>query len=171
MECRTWSEALTAYMDQELPQEQVQQIEKHLDSCPECDGEYRSLFYSYEVLNRFASGIELNPGLWTRIESKIVSKPKAELFFDLRSLFSIRWVPLAVAAALAVGFAVPFFWNSDQSLNVEARFNSWVESREQIERRHYQMMTVSHDAKLDEVFPNPFARQTFDAQNNPFSPE
>lgn len=108
MDCQKVEEFLSAYLDNELPDEEKAQIAQHLESCAGCREEYQALVKTVAAL---AALPEIDPPahfrreLFGRLEKKY--GPKG---FSLRSLLpkkglKIRlstWMPLAAAFVLLI---------------------------------------------------------------------
>ncbi len=156
MECLICTESLTAFMDRELSPGQVKDVETHLNACTPCHDEYQSLLRSYQLVEQ-VSLLELDPALWTRIHSEIsdVSSSESKWLANLRSLFSVRWVPVA-AGMVGVVFLSLFFVNQPD-VETEQAFLEYVREREQMELRTAD--------------PNPFIVHVRGPQGNPFKLE
>ncbi len=156
MECLICTESLTAFMDRELSPGQVKDVETHLNACTPCHDEYQSLLRSYQLVEQ-VSLLELDPALWTRIHSEIseVSSSESKWLANFRSLFGVRWVPVA-AGMVGVVFLSLFFVNQPD-VETEQAFLEYVREREQMELRTAD--------------PNPFIVHVRGPQENPFKVE
>ncbi len=99
MKCNEIRDLVLAYLDSELDAKTSQEIQLHLQSCPEC----AQIFESEEKFNERLSGVlragKHSPGLWEEIESRLRRQRRSAWFFS-------RWKPVALgslAGLLAVG--------------------------------------------------------------------
>lgn len=130
MECRIYTESLTALMDGELASEEAGTIRAHLLVCRSCDAEYRSLLYSYELVGK-AQLIDSRPTAWKVIESRIRT-PKENRGFLRNWLFPNVWVPVTAIAGLILFASVLFLFvpSEDHSLAMRQVLQNYVQERD-----------------------------------------
>ncbi|TDI11499.1 MAG: hypothetical protein E2P07_05465 [Acidobacteria bacterium] len=170
MECLTCTESLTAFMDGELSPDQAKKVESHFTQCTPCHDDYRSLLHTYQLVEQ-VDLLELNPDLWTRIHSEItdLSPSESTWLASLRSLFGIRWVPIA-AGTLGVVFLSLFFVNQPNQ-EVQQAFLEYVREREQMAVPQVRVSQNASSLELSTAYPNPFIVHHPRPQENPFKLE
>lgn len=112
MECPTCLENLTAYLDDELGDNDRERVEAHLNSCNLCAADLQSLSSSYQVVDRALDTINVGPEIWSRIEAALPARSEPTRTLGWRttvaSLFqppSRRWAASFAAVALMAAFA------------------------------------------------------------------
>ena len=170
MECLTCTESLTAFMDGELSPAQAKKVESHFTQCTPCHDDYQSLLHTYQLVEQVGL-LELDPNLWTRIHSEItdLSPSESTWLASLRSLFGIRWVPIA-AGTLGVVFLSLFFVNQPNP-KIQDAFDEYVREREQLELPRVRVSQNASSLELRIAYPNPFIVQGRSPQENPFKLE
>ena len=170
MECLTCTESLTAFMDGELSPDQTKKVEIHFTQCTPCHDDYQSLLHTFQLVEQVGL-LELDPDLWTRIHSEItdVSPSESTWLASLRSLFGIRWVPIATGT-LGVAFLSLFFVNQPDP-EVQQAFVEYVTEREQLEVPRVRVSQNASSLELRTAYPNPFIVQVRRSQENPFKLE
>ena len=170
MECLTCTESLTAFMDGELSPDQANNVEIHVTQCTPCHDDYQSLLHTYQLVEQVGL-LDLDPGLWTRIHSEItdVSPSESTWLASLRSLFGIRWVPIA-AGTLGVAFLSLFLINQPDP-EVQQAFREYVREREQLEVPRVRVSQNASSLALRTAYPNPFIVDDRRPQDNPFKLE
>ena len=170
MECLTCTESLTAFMDGELSPDQAKNVEIHFTQCTPCHDDYQSLLHTYQLVEQVGL-LDLDPDLWTRIHSEItdVSPSESTWLASLRTLFGIRWVPIA-AGTLGVVFLSLFFINQPKT-EVQQAFVEYVREREQLELPRVGVSQSASNLELRTAYPNPFIVHVRGPQENPFKLE
>ncbi|MCH7802526.1 MAG: zf-HC2 domain-containing protein [Acidobacteria bacterium] len=170
MECLTCTESLTAFMDGELSPAQAKKVESHFTQCTLCHDDYQSLLHTYQLVEQVGL-LELDPNLWTRIHSEItdLSPSESTWLASLRSLFGIRWVPIA-AGTLGVVFLSLFFVNQPNP-EIQDAFDEYVREREQLELPRVRVSQNASSLELRIAYPNPFIVSDNRPQENPFKLE
>ena len=170
MECLTCTESLTAFMDGELSPDLAKNVEIHVTQCTPCHDDYQSLLHTYQLVEQVGL-LDLDPDLWTRIHSEItgVSPSESTWLASLRSLFGIRWVPIA-AGTLGVAFLSLFLINQPDP-DVQQAFREYVREREQLEVPRVRVSQNASSLELRTAYPNPFIVHDRRPQDNPFKLE
>ena len=170
MECLTCTESLTAFMDGELSPDLAKNVEIHVTQCTPCHDDYQSLLHTYQLVEQVRL-LDLDPELWTRIHSEItdVSPSESTWLASLRSLFGIRWVPIA-AGTLGVAFLSLFLINQPDP-EVQQAFREYVREREQLEVPRVRVSQNASSLELRTAYPNPFIVHDRRPQDNPFKLE
>lgn len=168
IDCRDCRDALTAFMDHELPGEEVSVFEQHLRDCPACRQEYESLLFAYELTSRLPNA-EVNPGLWVEIRSKLPSESPTGTWkrFIRQLLFDRPWIP--ASAALGTVAVVLFLLVAIPADNPNAtEFSSFVQQREILSKRNQDVLFRSGSFNRYEPRRNPFIRTVQYTGQNPF---
>ncbi len=170
MECLTCTESLTAFMDGELSPDQAKNVEIHVTQCTPCHDDFQSLLHTYQLVEQVGL-LDLDPDLWTRVHSEItdVSSSESTWLASLRSLFGIRWVPIA-AGTLGVAFLSLFLINQPDP-EVQQAFREYVREREQLEVPRVRVSQNASNLELRTAYPNPFIVHDRRPQDNPFKLE
>ena len=170
MECLTCTESLTAFMDGELSPDQAKKVEIHFTQCTPCHDDCQSLLHTFQLVEQ-VDLLELNPDLWTRIHSELTDVSPSEFTWlaNLRSLFGIRWVPIA-AGTLGVVFLSLFFVNQPNQ-EVQQAFLEYVREREQLAVPQVRVSQNASSLELSTAYPNPFIVHNPRPQENPFKLE
>jgi len=170
MECLTCTKSLTAFMDGELSPDQARKVKLHFTQCTPCHDDFQSLLHTYQLVEQVGL-LELDPDLWTRIHSEItdVSLSESTWLASLRSLFAVRWVPIA-AGTLGVVFLSLFFVNQSNT-EIQQAFREYVREREQLELPRVRVSQNASSLELRTAYPNPFIVHDRRPQENPFKLE
>jgi len=157
-------------MDGELSPDQARKVEIHFTQCTPCHDDYQSLLHTYQLVEQVGF-LELDPNLWTRIHSEItdLSPSESTWLASLRSLFGIRWVPIA-AGTLGVVFLSLFFVNQPNP-KIQDAFDEYVREREQLELPRVRVSQNASSLELRIAYPNPFIVSDNRPQENPFKLE
>jgi len=159
MNCELCQQELSSYLDGELSEAMVTQLQEHLAACPECQAEYTSLQRVQEMLAT-VEVLDLNPGVWARVERQITRRRAP--FLERISSFGFqnrmrryvdlipRPVLIGALAALLLVFAVFTFYQHYETRTLM----TWVE----------QYSTTPVDLEV-----NPFSLQDEESlDENPF---
>ena len=103
--CENISLLLSAYVDNELPEEKRQKVIQHLVHCSDCREIVQELETTNEMLNLAFSGeeepeVDLS-GVWEEIESQLDFSPSIWERIKERMGRPVVWIPTAIAAATA----------------------------------------------------------------------
>jgi anti-sigma factor RsiW len=95
MTCETWRKQLDPYVDSELEENELAQLELHLRTCSSCAAEALGRLQMKRMTQAAGARYSPTPQFRLRIERSIKTKPK--------SLLSFGWIPkLAATAAVLV---------------------------------------------------------------------
>lgn len=100
-------EKLLLFLDGNLPDEEMQQIRKHLSTCSVCAEQHDALAPVWQSESKLEK-VQPSPFLWTRLQARIKESEQTSVFMsDLkRTLHGITVPPfpaLAVVVAIVVG--------------------------------------------------------------------
>lgn len=125
MNCKNVKKNLVSFLENELPEEQRDQIEKHLKICPHCSHlleEFSELWQAAEHREK----IKPSPYFWTRLKQRIgeYEEGKKPVWGWLGGL--VGWARPAVAVAvLLIGiFAGHSLGNFPQSVNGQTAYQA-----------------------------------------------
>jgi anti-sigma factor RsiW len=105
MNCQSFSDDLTAYLDGELPLARAEEISAHLRDCGPCSEELRELRRAGEFVEAHSLSLEPPSHLWNNLRGRIGSLPEQRAVPGLfQSWFGQRW--LAAAASVAAAAAI-----------------------------------------------------------------
>jgi anti-sigma factor RsiW len=95
------------YLDGNLPDEEMQQVRKHLSTCSFCAKQHDVLASLWRSDSRLVK-VKPSPFLWTRLQARIKENEQIPIFvWDLKRILqgiTLRPFPaLAIIAAVAVG--------------------------------------------------------------------
>jgi len=111
MICSEVEKWLDEYVDDELPEEIRRSVEEHVRTCLPCRRTLTELESLLDRASRLPTEIEPEEELWPGIESRIAAPQVAGEIARKRrrepSRWTLRWNPLAAAAALLLAVAVP----------------------------------------------------------------
>lgn len=166
-ECRTHYESLSALLDGELAGEELMAVEAHLEGCPSCMSEFRSLKASFEIVEKNLPVLGVEARVWREIEAEINADlgvrqtvPTPEKPRPSRIL---RWIPVGAGFGLALYLGIlQFLPSSEINPEVLREFNSFIQSRENV-----RSSASSQDLDWDA---NPF-RESYELDSNPFAVE
>ncbi|RPJ60971.1 MAG: hypothetical protein EHM23_08565 [Acidobacteria bacterium] len=170
MECRIYTESLTALMDGELPNEEASTIRAHLLVCRSCDAEYRSLLYTYELVGK-AQLIDSQPAAWSLIERRIRT-PKENRSFLRSLLFPNIWLPVTAIAALILFTSFLFLLvpSDNRSVALQQVLKNYIQERD----REFSTKGVLNNqgvGTVRTVHYNPFRDASPVPKDNPFKAE
>lgn len=168
IDCRNCTNALTALMDHELPEEEGLVCEQHLRDCPACRQEYESLLFAYNLTNRLPN-VEVNPNLWVEIRSQLTTESPTSRWkgFVRQFLFDRPWVP-ASAALGTVGVLLFLLVGIPTDNPNSKEFTSFVQQREILSKRNQDVLFRSGSFNRYEQRRNPFIRTVQYTGQNPF---
>ena len=170
MECRAYTESLTALMDGELTLEERDQIKSHLDACKTCNDEYQSLFYSYNLVNAVKQ-LDFSSESWQAIEERIQVPARASWW---PTLFPSFWIPAASIGALVLVVGSLFWFLPQQSRSDEMQqaLQSYMQQREQdLRLKGVLVQDGSGGARMHFIQYNPFRDPNRRQGGNPFKAE
>lgn len=96
LDCTTVRQELSAYIDDELPSAERQEIEQHLAVCPSCFAEYIQLQATSAIL-RSLKEIEPPPGFKDRVKERLLKEGKRGIW---QKALRRPWHSVAAAAAV-----------------------------------------------------------------------
>jgi anti-sigma factor RsiW len=108
MNCETWKDKLDAYVDGELPEQELAAVDEHLSTCRDCAAEAFRRMQMKRAMRAAAMRFTPPAELRQRIEKNIAGKPKrAALWMSPAFAFAVALVLLiAVSAAVMLRHSV-----------------------------------------------------------------
>jgi hypothetical protein len=176
MNCQSYSEDLTAYLDGELSRSRAEAISAHLRECGPCSQELRELRRAGEFVEAHALSLEPQSHLWNNLRGRIGAVPEQEVPPRLiLGWFAQRWLAAAASLAAAVVLALGI-WGYLGYRQSERSLQDYMSSY--IQRRESERKMPSAEAGFDGVFHaaafqgaaphNPFAATQSVSFDNPF---
>jgi len=161
MNCADFNNMMSEYLDGELPTEERDRFDAHIQSCAACRREMTALLEAQRLLAANLPQLEPAPSLWSTVAAALPEAGARNWWDFLR----IRpWVLAGGAAAfLAIVGAGMFIWQAQHTM-----FNSINLQRELEAHVRYRASVVAHG--------NPFQADPASINNrakdpeNPFSP-
>jgi predicted anti-sigma-YlaC factor YlaD len=162
---------LTALLDKELVADEQKTVEAHLLGCPECQKEYDSLLFAFDLTEKVNS-IPLNPAIWTQIQSEVTSagfSGDAGPGAYLRILLTPRWRPVAVVlgSVAVVMILLSSLPSSGTDPALEKEFTVFIQEREAISRKNRRILFEPRQDR-DDRGGNPFITRVSHERTNPF---
>ena len=121
MSCERWEPLYSAFLDEELPTEEHEELREHLAICSACREELESLQSISRALSVGPDSVESDPGFMVRFRAK----REAELGAAGPGFFwrwlAVRLAPLAVAAILVAIAAIWLSDNQEALIDLEAQ--------------------------------------------------
>lgn len=168
MECRIYTESLTAFMDGELTPKEETAVRTHLSGCPRCSAEFDSLHYSYRLVDQ-VHDIDFEPTSWRQIQARLESPARSGFFSKLK--FPGLWIPIgAVGALLLLATSVMMYFPEDHSARTRQAFQSFMQERQQ-DMISRGLIQPSDQGNPIFVHYNPFAEPAARPKGNPFRSE
>lgn len=175
MECRSCFDALTAFIDQELSPGDRQSVEEHLDRCPSCRDEYRSLLNSQELMAKLP-WLEPDLRVWDAIQAEIalapagrssVQGPQAHrnLIQTLVGWLLRPWLPIsALGGILGLVLLANYL---DPPNPVQNEFSHFIQERERMYDSQRRIL-FTHGQWQPREERNPFSQPASFSRQNPF---
>ncbi len=179
MNCERTVEELSAYLDGELPEDMARLVGGHLEGCPSCAAELRSLQSADKMVAANVPEIEPRPEVWHNVHARLATRPStAQRESWLRLLLGWRRLALATAVVVALTAGV---WGYLRYQSSQEELNQYM-SRYIHERDMQEQMDRSRlgPALLDGTYVeeeqleparNPFSVVNFSPEENPFRAE
>ena len=119
MKCTRVQDLLKSdYLDKELNQNLLRQVEGHLEKCPACKA-LKQRLESQRIALRAIKQKAVPPEIWQNIQSAISEEELKEpenifknAWESLKRVFSLPWPAFALASALAVVIFAFFLWQT-----------------------------------------------------------
>jgi hypothetical protein len=158
MNCLKCKEYLDDYTRGFLPQEDTEAVALHLDSCPDCHREYKSLSALFAVLEKEPDPVidpsdlaDFMPGIWSKIEP---IREKAS------SYWVRRLVPVFSVAAILTALV---FRPNVSSLNVAEQSSDYTRAAALTDSIQYNQST--YQALIQSLFANDNAEELDEFEN------
>lgn len=110
MRCEKVRERLSAFLDGELKEDEYRRIASHLESCDSCSHDCEELRRLRELLSHLGT-VQSPPYLWERVERKISSQERTNLWERL----SHRLVYAPVGVAILIGLLIGNYLGQNMS--------------------------------------------------------
>ena len=101
MTCKKIQKKLLSFQDNNLPNNEMIEIEKHLKNCAQCSENYSGLIELWDKLGELET-IDSAPFFWTKLSQRINDTQRSR-----KSVYNpLRWVPAALTASVILFFAL-----------------------------------------------------------------
>ena len=164
MDCEACRETLSAFLDGELTDREAETVLTHLQGCPECFVEYRSLARFAELTDRLPAHTP-GPQLWTRIQTRL-NEPRDSLLDTFFSSLVRRWAPISLMGLLVAIVLVFSFW--PLTTPAEEQFSGFIERRERVFEEQRQILFERELLDRYRQSRNPFSQPVTFVDYNPF---
>jgi len=179
MNCERTAEEMSAYLDGELSEDLARQVEAHLDGCPACAGELRSLRHAATVVTANVPEIELRPEIWYNVHARVANRPASVRGEGLLKLiFGRRWLAVAATAVIALTIGIwGYLRYQDSQEELNQYMSQYIRVRdiqEQMDRSRLDSAALdgtNGDEDRVESARNPFSVVNFSPEENPFRAE
>ena len=171
MECKRCIEDLTAYQDGELSAADAGLVQSHLEACPACADELRSLRKAAALVDLNTNELEPNRESWNLVKAQISS---------FQSSQSSWWRPLIkhwrIAAATVVAAAIFILgynqYQRSQRSDLEKYIAQYIQEREAYKQAWAIPENIEADPHLRNLHTlNPFIDVRANSFSNPFRSE
>lgn len=100
MKCLEWREKISGYIDREIPDAEIGEVEGHLEACESCRALERRMRAVGTGVTRLEAAVspDFRDRLFARMEAEELLPRRRSLF-----AFSLRWAAIPLAAAAAFG--------------------------------------------------------------------
>jgi hypothetical protein len=178
MDCPKCHDDLTAYLDEELPVAETQEMKLHLEKCAPCREECEGLQSSTSLIAIHVGEIDPAPEIWQQLRSRLQEMPPPTGFFGLfRFLIGYRWVAalgtVAATLLLAAGMWGILQYRRTQR-ELESYMNDYIRMRNTAEQLHTLRIAQPPSAiepMGHHTLENPFAEIRPVSITNPFRAE
>jgi hypothetical protein len=170
MDCKQCGENLTAFLDGELRSSDSTQLCLHLNLCPSCADELRTLKESADFITSHCRHLDPHPESWNMVRARLSAVDSTDRFrFFAPNRWRIAVVWMAIVAAMGIGYGQ---YRQYQSQNLKDYMTQYIQDREA--RSPFQSVKWNANADFRTEAPyadNPFVEIISAATENPFSSE
>ncbi len=161
MDCKQYSENLTAFLDGELSPSDTKEIQSHLLACASCSEELRSLRSAADFIESHHRNLIPQPGSWNLVRARITETNAArEPHISIFHRFRWAMVMMALVAIFAFGYTQ---YQQTQRRSLDRYISQYMLQREsQIDRQ---------SPAVDPYEGNPFMEAKATVIGNPFLSE
>jgi hypothetical protein len=107
MNCKDVENRMTDYLERNLPEDQLKNMESHILQCSSCSLLMNKLQDAYSIIEN-EKKIEANPFIYTRVMAKLESIEKAHLY-EYKPVFQRILKPAIVVALIVIGLFIGAF--------------------------------------------------------------
>jgi hypothetical protein len=170
MDCKQCTENLTAFLDGELRASNSAQMRLHLDICPTCADELRSLKEAADYIESHHRDLETRLESWNMVRARLsASESSAWFHFFAPNRWRIALASLAIVAALGIGHLQH---QQFQRRNLENYITQYIQDREARSQAQSIHLNAAVNSQIEIPYAdNPFIEIRADSADNPFSSE
>jgi anti-sigma factor RsiW len=170
MDCKECAENLTAFLDGELRASNSAEIQRHLDICPSCAGEMRSLKEAVEYIESHYRDLEPRLESWNMVRARLSAEDsKAWFHFFAPNRWRIVMASLAIVAALGIGHLQ---YQRVQMRDLQNYISQYIQEREARSQAQSVQWNAEANFQIEAPFDdNPFVEISAVSVENPFISE
>ena len=147
MSCKRFQKHIIAYLDGELHQELVSELNEHLKNCKSCNKAMANLSTAYGLIESEKSEFKADPFMSARVLAKINAK---ELHFSTIGV-SLRYLTITslAAAGIAFGILIGTLYSTNSSIETSSTTQAWDqlanEYMPEVENNPYNLITTTNE--------------------------
>jgi hypothetical protein len=170
MDCKQCTENLTAFLDGELQASNSSEMRLHLDICPSCADELRSLKEAADYIKSHYRDLKPRLESWNMIRARLSSTDSSSWFhFFAPNRWRIAMASLAIVAALGIGYLQ---YQQFQTRNLENYIAQYIHDREADSQSQSIQLNAEANSQIEIPYAdNPFIEISAASAENPFSSE
>jgi anti-sigma factor RsiW len=170
MDCKQCAENLTAFLDGELRDSNSAEMSLHLDTCPSCADELRSLKEAADYIESHYRDREPCLESWNMIRVRLSTEDSSAWFhFFALNRWRIAMASLAIVAALGIGYLQ---YQQFQTRTLENYIAQYIQDREARSQAQSIQWKAEANSQIKIPYPdNPFIEISAASAENPFSSE
>jgi hypothetical protein len=170
MDCRQCTENLTAFLDGELRASNLAEMRLHLDVCPSCADELRSLKEAAIYIESHYKNLEPRQESWNMVRARLSATDSSNWFHFLApNRWRIAMASIAIIAALGIGYLQ---YRQFQTRNLENYITQYIHDREARSRAKSIQWNAKANSQIEIPYAdNPFIEIRAASAKNPFSSE
>jgi hypothetical protein len=170
MDCKQCAENLTAFLDGELRDSNSAEMRLHLNICPSCTDELRSLKEAADYIESHYRDLEPRLESWNMVRARLSAADSSAWFhFFASNRWRIAMASLAIVAALGIGYLQ---YRQFQTRNLENYITQYIQDREARSRAQSIQWNAKANSQIEIPYAdNPFIEISAASTENPFSSE
>jgi hypothetical protein len=170
MDCKQCTENLTAFLDGELRDSSSSKMRLHLDICPSCADEMRSLKESADYIESHYRDLEPCSESWNMVRARLSATDSSHWFhFFAPNRWRIAIAFLAIVAALGIGYRQ---YQLLQTRDLENYITQYIHDREALRQAQSIQWNAQANSQIEVPYTdNPFIEISSISAENPFSSE
>jgi hypothetical protein len=170
MDCKQCTENLTAFLDGELRTSNLSEMRLHLEICPSCADELRSLKEAADYIESHYRDLKPRLESWNMVRARLsVTDSSFWFHFFTPNRWRIAMASMAIVAALGIGYLQ---YQQFQTRNLENYITQYIHDREALSQAQSIQWNVEANSQIEIPYAdNPFIEISAASVENPFSSE